>query len=510
MNRREFIAGLGGAAAWPLAARAQQRKRIPVVGVLFLGRNQDFPQRAFRQGLADAGFVVGENIAIEFRRADTQSTIQLSALAADLVRRQVDVIFAAGPIGPIRAAKSATTTIPIVFLYGGDPVKDGLVASLARPGGNVTGVTGLQTELGNKRLGLLHELVPRATAIGFLTGPSQPRLDDGVLAGARTLGLDVIVVQTGSDHDFGRAFSTFAESGVGALVVDNNGVLFSNPGAIISLAERHKIPTIYPGASWVRGGGLISYGTNVQAGYRQAAAQYVGPILKGARPADMPVQQPVRFELALNLKTAMALGITVPVTLLAIADEVIENDPWKMVPTITVVSTAGDPRLPLVGDAVAFWNDTFAELGSPFRLGTLTQVIGAIPVEDLKTLSSFAVTPPESLKQTAGNIVVALSEGDFISFAARWAALDKAVVAIRDYHSFPLTLPNVARNVIAHELGQVIGLPHNADPTTLMCGRPASCRPDLFASDHPKYFPLTETEKAELRRMYPKSWQAAR
>jgi putative ABC transport system substrate-binding protein len=222
LRRRDFIAGLGGAvAAWPLAAHAQQRKRMPVVGVLFLGRNEDFGQRAFRQGLADAGFVVGENIAIEFRRADLQSTqpiqlsalaAQLSALAADLVQRQVDVIFAAGPIGPIRAAKSATTTIPIVFFYGGDPVKQGLVASLARPGGNVTGVTGFQTELGNKRLGLLHELVPRATTIGFLTGPSQP-LDDGVLAGARTLGLDVIVLQTGSDHDFERAFSTFAERG---------------------------------------------------------------------------------------------------------------------------------------------------------------------------------------------------------------------------------------------------------------------------------------------------------
>jgi putative ABC transport system substrate-binding protein len=323
IKRREFIVGLGSAATWPVATKAQQRGRLPVIGVLWGRSNESFPVGAFRRGLADAGFVVGENVAIEFRGANSENT-RLSGLAADLVQRQVDVIFVANYESPLRAAKSATTTIPIVFFYGGDPVKDGLVASLSRPGGNLTGVTGLQTELGGKRLALLHELVPGDKTIAFLTGPNQPPSDNGVLAAARTLRLDVAVFNVRNDRDFELAFMALTERHVGALVVDNNSLLANSVSIISALAERYKIPAMYPGSVWVRGGGLISYGTDVIGGYRQAAAQYVGPILKGAKPADLPVQQSTRFVFAINLKTAKALGLTIPETLLAIADEVIQ------------------------------------------------------------------------------------------------------------------------------------------------------------------------------------------
>jgi putative tryptophan/tyrosine transport system substrate-binding protein len=341
MTRREFIAGLGGAAVWPLAAYAQQRS-VPVIGVLFGGRLDAFRGglAAFRQGLAEAGFVVDKNVVLETRAggADLQFG-RLAALAADLVQRHVDVIFAVGPIGPIYAAKSATTTIPIVFFYGGDPVKDGLVQSLAHPGGNVTGVTDQTTELAGKRLDLLHELVPGVTTIGFLTGggnfagtvpveiePLGLPPDNGVVAGARILRLDVIAGRIGSDGDLERAFSTFAEGGVGALVVDDIATLANYMGAIISLAERYKMPAMYPGKDWVRAGGLIGYGASSRLfNYvRLVGAQYVGPILKGIMPADLPVQQPVSFESAINLKTAKALGLTIPPNLLAVADEVVE------------------------------------------------------------------------------------------------------------------------------------------------------------------------------------------
>ena len=318
LRRREFIAGLIGAAAWPLAARAQQRARMPVVGVLYGLRF--FPRATFQQGLADAGFVVGENVAIEVRKAELGE--QLPALAADLVQRRVDVIFA---LSSVSAAKSATTTIPIVFFYGGDPVKDGFVSSLARPGGNLTGVTDLTSELMGKRVGILHELVPDATTIGLLTAQGRGSSSDSVLAAARTLGLDVIVFPTRSNLDLERAFVTFVERRVGALVVDNNDSLFIDYGKlIISLAERYKIPTMYFRADSVRNGGLISYHPAFSEGIRKAAAQYVGPILKGAKPADLPVQQPVKFELEINLKTVKALGLTVPPTVFALATEIVE------------------------------------------------------------------------------------------------------------------------------------------------------------------------------------------
>jgi putative ABC transport system substrate-binding protein len=322
MKRRQFIAGLGSAAAWPVVTRAQQRGRLPVIGVLWGDLNERFPLGAFRWGLADAGFVVGENVAIEFRGANLEFA-RLPALAADFVQRQVDVIFTASSLAPARVAKSATTTIPIVFLYGGDPVKNGLVASLNRPGGNVTGMTGFRTELGNKRLGPLHELVPGDKTIAFLTA-GQPPSDDGVLAAARTLGLDVAIIIVRNDRDFERAFMGLAERLVGALIVNNDPLLINFASIIVALAERYKIPAMYPGSGWVRRGGLISYGADVIGRYRQAAAQYVGPILKGAKPADLPVQQPTKFELAINLKTAKTLGLTIPETLLATADQVIE------------------------------------------------------------------------------------------------------------------------------------------------------------------------------------------
>jgi putative ABC transport system substrate-binding protein len=318
MRRRDFIVGLGGAVAWASVAGAQQRRRLPVIGVLWLS-NSHFPISDFRRGLADEGFVIGENVAIDFEFAFQFA--QLPVHAASLVERRVDVIFVAPSLGAIRAAKSATGTIPIVFFYGGDPVEDGLAASLSRPSGNVTGVTNQAMELTSKRLGLLHELVPGATTIAFLTTSISPSRDR-VLAAAHSLGLNVLIFETNYDRDLDRVFTDIVEQRAEALIVDNTPIAANSGRTIIALAERHKIPAVYPFLNQARSGGLISYTATMES-YRQAASQYVVPILKGAKPSDLPIRQPTKFALVINLKTAK-VGLTVPPNVLAIADEVIE------------------------------------------------------------------------------------------------------------------------------------------------------------------------------------------
>jgi putative ABC transport system substrate-binding protein len=323
MRRREFIAGFGSAVGWPCVAGAQRRVRLPLIGVLWLN-NLPFPMAGFRQGLADQGLVIGENVAIDFEFPIRVA--QLPVHAAQLVERRVDVIFAAPFVETVRAAKSATTTIPIVFLYGGDPVAEGFVGSLGRPGGNVTGMTSQTTELTGKRLGLLHELVPSATTIAFLTNtlPNQPQSSqDRVLEAAQRLGLNMLIFEASNDRQVERAFTDMTEHLVQALIIDNTGLANSSSSTIIELAERHKIPAIYPFLPQARRGGLISYST-IGPSVRDVATRYVAPILRGAKPSDLPVQQPTKFALVINMRTAKALGLTVPTTLLATADEVIE------------------------------------------------------------------------------------------------------------------------------------------------------------------------------------------
>jgi len=320
LRRREFIAGLGGVAAWPRIAWAQRPARVPTIGFLNDRRPSDRWVAAFQQGLADEGFIVGNNVAIEFRWANLQFG-QLPSLVSDLINRQAAVIFAADGPGPIQAAKTATATIPIVFYYGGDPVKDGFVATLSRPGGNLTGLTGLASELAAKRLSLLHEMVPQATTIGFL----GERATNDVRAAARSLGLELVESEA-VGRVLERAFDAFAERQVGAVLVDNSAIMIAATPVIVRLEQQHKIPTMYSGTVAARAGGLMSYANKDQGSpsYRQAASQYVARILKGTKPADLPVQQPTRFELVINLKTAKAHGLTVPPTLFAFATEVIE------------------------------------------------------------------------------------------------------------------------------------------------------------------------------------------
>jgi putative ABC transport system substrate-binding protein len=326
MRRREFISFLGGATAWPLGARAQQAP-MPVVG--YMGaRSADDSVRlvaAFRQGLAEAGYVEGRNVAIEFRWADNQND-RLVALAADLVRRQVTVIIADSTPGAL-TAKAATATIPIVFSMGSNPVELGLVASLNQPGGNLTGVTNLNVEVGPKRLELLHELVPTATVIALLVNPTSPNLAEvtakDLQAAARTLGLQVRVLQASTERELDTAFATLVQLQAGALVIGPDAFFDSRSEQLAALAIRHAVPTIYQFREFAAAGGLISYGGIYTDPFRQAGV-YTGRILKGEKPADLPVQQSTKVELVINLKTARALGLNFPLTLLRRADEVIE------------------------------------------------------------------------------------------------------------------------------------------------------------------------------------------
>jgi ABC-type uncharacterized transport system substrate-binding protein len=327
MDRRAFITLLGSAAAaWPLAARAQQGA-TPVIGFM----RADTPEAsatqlaAFRQGLSETGYIEKQNIAIEYRWAGQGHYDQLPALAADLVRRKVSVI-AATTTQAALAAKASTASIPIVFETGLDPIKLGLVASLNRPGGNITGVTQLSSELLSKRLGLLHDVLPAAATIGFLVDPAYPGTESqarDVREAARTLGLQMHVLNAGTEVEINTAFADFAKLRVGALVVGAGTLFPARAQQFATLAAHYALPTFYQYREYVAAGGLISYGASLSDSYRQTGV-YTGRILKGDKPADLPVLQPTKFELVINLKTAKALGLTIPPGVLAIADEVIE------------------------------------------------------------------------------------------------------------------------------------------------------------------------------------------
>jgi putative tryptophan/tyrosine transport system substrate-binding protein len=327
MRRREFISLLGGAvAAWPLVVRAQQ-PAIPVIGYLSGFSSTAFPPylAAFRDGLTAAGYVEGRNVAIEYRWAESQYD-RLAGLAADLVRRRVTVIVATGVTASPVAAKAATTTIPIVFLTGGDPIKLGLVSSFNRPDGNLTGVTWLSNTMAAKRLEFLRELMPGAATIGLLVNPANPNASSetaDVQAAARALGLQMPVANASSERDIDAAFAGFVQARVNAIFIGGDPFFTSRRVQVAVLAARHAIPTGHDARSNAEAGGLMSYGADIVDAYRQVGL-YAGRILKGEKPADLPVQQSVKFELVLNLKTAKTLGLEVPAKLLALADAVIE------------------------------------------------------------------------------------------------------------------------------------------------------------------------------------------
>jgi putative ABC transport system substrate-binding protein len=326
VNRRAFITLLGGVtAAWPLAARAQQ-PAVPMIGFLHSGSPEQNAKRlaAFRKGLNEAGFVEGQNVAIEYRWAAGESD-KLPALAADLIRRRVDVIATAGSTPASVVAKAATTTIPIVFAVGADAVALGLVASLNRPGGNVTGITSLNADVAAKRLGVLRELVPQATRYFTLVNPTsqlaEPFIGD-LQAGAASLAIHIDVLHASTDGEIEAAFAGLPQPAGTVLIFPPDAFFYIRRGRIAALAARHTVPTIFDGRDYVDAGGLASYGADF-LNVMELAGNYTARILKGEKPADLPVVQAAKFELVINLKTAKALGVTVPPTLLAIADEVI-------------------------------------------------------------------------------------------------------------------------------------------------------------------------------------------
>ena len=325
MRRREFLTLLGGAAAaWPLAARAQQ-PRMPVIGFLRSTSLADATHlvMSFRQGLQETGYVAGDNVAIEYRSAEDHLD-RLPALVADLISRQAAVIV--GNHNAALAAKAATKVVPIVVVTGADPVRDGLVASINRPGANVTGVSFLAIELGPKRLDLLRQLVPNAATIAMLAYPDTPDTEAerrDVQAAAQAIGQQLIVLDIKSDRDIETAFATLVQRGASAMLAGIGSFTFSHRERIVTLAAKHAIPTIYGSREYVAAGGLMSYSTSIPDAYRQAGI-YTGRILKGEKPADLPVMEPTKFELIINLKTAKALGLDVPDKVLALANEVIE------------------------------------------------------------------------------------------------------------------------------------------------------------------------------------------
>jgi ABC-type uncharacterized transport system substrate-binding protein len=326
IGRRKFLATLGGAAAaWPIAARAQQAA-MPVVGFLRSGSRSRDEDRvtAFRQGLKGAGFAEGQNVAVEYRWDDDQSD-RLPLLVSDLLRRQMAAIVATGTPAAL-AAKAATTTVPIVFTTGADPVKLGLVASLNRPGGNVTGISWFSVELAAKHLGLLRELRPGAARVAVLVDPKFPgteRVVSEARAAASTIGQQIEVLYVSSDREIESAFTTLVQRGAGALLAGFGPFMLSHRERIAALAALHRIPAIYSVRDYVAAGGLMSYAQSMTDVYRQAGI-YAGRILKGEKPGDLPVMLPTKFELVINIKTAKALGLEIPDKLLALADEVIE------------------------------------------------------------------------------------------------------------------------------------------------------------------------------------------
>jgi putative tryptophan/tyrosine transport system substrate-binding protein len=326
MRRRQFIRFLGGAVTWPLAARAQQ-PAMPVIGFLNPASPQSYarPLSAFLKGLGETGYIDGQNVTIEYRWAEGQND-RLTAMVADLVHRQVAVI-AAISVTAALAAKAATTTIPIVFETGSDPIKIGLVASLSRPGGNVTGVTQTNVEVAPKRLQLLHELVPTASVIALLVNPADPTVAETttkeMLAAAHTLGLELHVLNASSEGDFDGVFAKLIQLRAGGLVIGGGPFFTSQSERLGALTARHAVPAIHQYREFVAAGGLLSYGSEATDAYR-LAGNYTGRILKGEKPANLPVQQATKVELYINLKTAKALGLNIPNTLIGRADEVIE------------------------------------------------------------------------------------------------------------------------------------------------------------------------------------------